>query len=72
MLVGYYKHSVACKFLVLKSDLLDCNTITETKNVEFFEHIYPLSNKISHIMKTLNAPSSPLEKIDEGLRRSKG
>lgn len=48
MLIGYVEHSVAYRFLVLKSNVLDCNTIIETKNVEFFEYIYPLFDKISH------------------------
>lgn len=28
--------------------MLDYNTIIETKNTKFFEHIYPLNEKISH------------------------
>lgn len=40
MLIRYAEHSVAYKFLILKSDVLDINTIIETKNVEFFEHIF--------------------------------
>ena len=39
---------MAYRFLVLKNDVLECNTIIETKNAEFFEHIFPLSEKISH------------------------
>ena len=42
LLIGYVEHSVAYRFLVLKSDMHDCNTIIETKNVECFEHIFPL------------------------------
>ena len=48
MFIGYASNSAAYIFLVLKSDVLECNTIIETKNVEFFEHIFPLSEKISH------------------------
>jgi len=56
MLIGYAKHSVVYKFIILKSDVLDCNTTIETKNVEFFEHIFSLCDKISHV---------PAEKISE-------
>ena len=38
----------AYRFLVLKSDVLESNTSIETKNAEFFEHIFPLSRKNSH------------------------
>ena len=48
MFIGYASNSAAYRFLVLKSDVLECNTIIETKNVKFFEHIFPLSKKISH------------------------
>ena len=50
-------------------NLVDYGTIIETKNVEFFKHIYPLSDKISHATKTLNAPLLNLEKTDEVLRK---
>ena len=49
MLIGYASSSVGYRFLVSKSDALKCNTIIETKNAEFFERIFPLSGKISHI-----------------------
>ena len=47
--------------------MLDCNTIIEMKNAEFFEHIFPLKiDVISHV---------PIENIfensSEELRRSK-
>jgi hypothetical protein len=69
MFIGYAKNNAAYRFLVLKSDVLEWNTIVETKNAEFFENIYPL--------KLLPEESSkqPLEinfKDDnEDLRRSK-
>ena len=44
MLLGYAKHSVAYRFLVLNSDIIECNTIVEMKNVEFFEHFFPLKS----------------------------
>jgi len=67
MFLGYVEHSAAYRFLVLKSDVIEHNTIVETKNVEFFEHIFPL--KVSE---------TPEQSIDnnnyamcEVLRRSK-
>ena len=38
----------------MKSDVLKCNTIIETKNAEFFEHIFPLSKKISRTPTSVN------------------
>ena len=48
MFIGYAKNSIAYKFIVLKNDVLDSNTIIEIKNAEFFEHIDPLFKKMSH------------------------
>jgi hypothetical protein len=45
MFIAYAGNSVAYRFLVLKSDVLDYNTIIETKNAYFFKHIYPLNEK---------------------------
>ena len=68
MLIGYAEHSVAYRFLVLKSDVLDCNTIIETKNAEFFENIFPPCDKISHApVERENESTSNIEE----LRRSK-
>ena len=36
MFIGYASNSIAYRFLVLKSDVLEYNTIIETKNTEFF------------------------------------
>ena len=47
MFIRHGSNSAAYRFLVLKSDVLECNTIFETKNTEVFEHIFPLSEKIS-------------------------
>ena len=55
LFIGYVSHSVAYRFIVVKSDVLGYNIIVETKNVEFFESIFPL--KIDNI-------SSPCEKVD--------
>ena len=46
MFVGYASNSATYRFLVLKSDVLESNTIIETKNAEFFEHIFPLYEQI--------------------------
>ena len=48
MFIGYASNSVAHRFLVLKSDVLEYNTIIETKNAEFFEHIFPPYENLSH------------------------
>jgi len=42
MFLGYVEHSVAYRFLTLKDDVIEHNIIVETKNVKFFEHIFPL------------------------------
>ena len=48
LFIRYASNSAAYRFLVLKSDVLECNTIIETKNAKFLEHICPLSGKNSH------------------------
>ena len=42
MFIGYAENSVAYRFLVTKSEnnLVDVNTIIETKNADFFENIF--------------------------------
>ena len=44
MSIGYAKNSAAYRFLVTKSEnnLVDVNTIIETKNADFFENIFPM------------------------------
>ena len=77
MFIGYAEHSAAYRFLVLKSDVLDSNTIIETKNAEFFEHMFPL--KSSSISKAPVENSSEysdnsldiIENEIKDLRRSK-
>lgn len=64
MLIGYAEHSTAYRFLVV----LDSKTIIETKNAEFFEHTFPLSDKISHV--PVERDNEPIPNIEE-LRRSK-
>ncbi|OMO54671.1 Integrase, catalytic core [Corchorus capsularis] len=68
LFIGYAEHSAAYRFLVLKSDAIECNTIVETKNAEFFEQIFPLrTDTISH------APfhRDDLTVVNDDLRRSK-
>ena len=50
MFIGYASNSAAYRFLVLKSDVLGFNTVIETKNAEFFKHIFPLYEKISRAL----------------------
>ena len=82
MFIGYSSNSAAYRFLVLKSDVLECNTIIEIKNVEFFEHIFPLSKKISHTPTILDdiensydehmpTTMDDMESSHDELRRSK-
>jgi len=67
MFLGYAEHSAAYRFLVLKSDVIEHNTIVETKNVEFFEHIFPL--KVSETPEqSIDNNSDAMCKV---LRRSK-
>ena len=65
--IGYAEHSAAYRFLVLKSEVLDCNTIIETKNAEFFEHNFPLKSENISEASTQNS----LNDSNEELRRSK-
>jgi len=67
MFLGYAEHNAAYRFLILKSDVIEHNIIVETKNVEFFEHIFPL--------KVSDTSEQPIDTysdaMSEGLRRSK-
>ena len=54
MFIEYASNSVAFRFLILKSGVLECNTIIETKNAEFLEHIFPLYEKISRAPTTVD------------------
>jgi len=66
LVLGYAEHSAAYRFLILNSDIIERNTIVETKNVEFFEHIFPL--------KLTSTSDQPIEiaydPMSEDLRRS--
>jgi len=39
--LGYVEDSVSYKFFIFNSDIIECNNTLETKNIEFFEHIFP-------------------------------
>ena len=74
LFIGYAQQSVAYRFLVLKSDILDRNTIVETKDAEFFENVYPL--KVEYIPKRIENNVSSFEQNSNedsfvNLRRSK-
>ena len=72
MFIGYADKSVAYRFIVIKSDVLDNNTIIETKNAEFFENIFHL--KMKEISNSDVIPVTPVIENDfqnEVLRKSK-
>ena len=57
--LGYAEHSVVYRFLVLNSDIIECNTIIETKNAELFEHIFPL--------KSSGTSEQPIDSVSDAL-----
>ena len=74
MFIGYAQQSAAYRFIVLRSsDVLNKNTILETKDAEFFETIYPLKDEYvpkkidenvvsSSVTETLNDEFSELRR----------
>jgi hypothetical protein len=68
LFIGYAEHSAAYRFLVLKSDVLSCNIIIETKNAEFLENIFPLKDESVVQQPSLEISS---ENSCNDLRRSK-
>ena len=67
MFLGNAEHIVAHRFLVLNIDTIERNTIVETKNVEFFEHSFPLKSS-----GTSEQPiGSVSDTMSENVRRSK-
>ena len=73
MFIGYVEHSAAYRFLVLKSDMIECDTIMETRNVKFFEDVFPLKYRasfsiVSSLEQLVETYSEP---ISEDLRRNK-
>ena len=70
--IGYVENSVAYRFLVIKSKngLVEVSSIIETKNVDFFENIFPWkTNRQQQIQRNLRIESSDPSKLE--LRRSK-
>jgi len=67
MFLGYAEHNAAYRFLVLKSDVIEHNTIVEIKNIEVFKHIFLL--KVSDIVEQPIDNNS--DAMCEGLRISK-
>jgi hypothetical protein len=58
--IGYACNSSSCKLVIIKIDVLDCNTIIESKNAIFFEHVFPLKNKENYCMNLLLLLINPL------------
>ncbi|KAL6345701.1 hypothetical protein AAG906_017440 [Vitis piasezkii] len=72
MFIGYAENSAAYRFLVTKSEnnLVDVNTIIETKNADFFENIFPMKlNGEQQVQKTSRDKS--IEPSEFEPRRSK-
>ena len=53
MFIGYAENSAAYRFLVtkLENNLVDVNTIIETKNANFFENIFPMKLNCEQVQK---------------------
>lgn len=52
--------------------MLNCNTITEIKITEFFEHIYPLKENIFHASVNYNKiDETHIEKVRKSKRQRK-
>ena len=54
MFIDYAENSVAYRFLVTKSEnnIIDVNTIIETKNADFFKNIFPMKLNDEQVQKT--------------------
>lgn len=66
MFIRYAQNSAAYRFLVINGDqnLLEVNTIVETKNATFFENIFPMKfdgDKPTNVSHSLPEPSENLE-----------
>jgi hypothetical protein len=48
---GYTHHSIAYRFLVIKSEIPDMHidTFLESRDVTFFENIFPMKNSHGHL-----------------------
>ena len=74
--IGYAEHSNAYRFIVYKSDVYNIhkNTIMESRNASFFEHIFPWkTQEETSSNKRTHSPEEPeeVEPEEVELRRSK-
>ena len=72
MFIGYAENSAAYRFLItkLENNLVDVNTIIETKNADLFENIFPMElNGKQQVQKTNRDKS--IEPSEFEPRRSK-
>lgn len=53
MHIGYTENFVAYRFLALKSDVLDWNTIIERTDAGFFEHFHCIIKLLMHMLKEI-------------------
>ena len=61
LFIGYVEHNVAYRFLVLKSDMIECDTIAETKNAKLFEEVFPFRfSASSNIVSSLEQLVKPI------------
>ena len=49
MFVDYAENRTTYRFLVYRNDVLDVNTIIESRNVEFFENLFPLKSSMGNL-----------------------
>ena len=75
--IGYAFHSNAYRFLVIdsKNNLIEKNTIFETRDAEFFENRFPFKEKSEGSSSSFSIPPSVREESSEleeaEIRRSK-
>ena len=79
--IGYAQNSSAYRFLVYKSEILDIhkNTIMESRNASFFEHIFPCKSdegpsSSKRTYETMNEDSQDQnqeQEVEDEPRRSK-
>jgi hypothetical protein len=63
--IGYACNSSCYRFLVIKSDVLDSNTIIESKNAIFFELVYPMKEKEKTLYKPIDATNKLVDDVHE-------
>ena len=65
--IGYAENNDAYRFLVIKSEnrLVEVNSIIETKNIDFFENIFPWkTNGQQQVQRNLRIKSSDPSKLE--------